>query len=116
MKSKNITALTEFFLRWKGQPSVLSNAAVMSFNARIIFKTDRLRKIYTTEVRINRCSGISDGNIYVTEAGDLTAEHLHTEFYSDYQDYRFKPDTGSLIVKGRSPKIGEYRVTIKPRP
>jgi hypothetical protein len=59
-------------------------------------------------------NGYNDGDIQITENGDLNYENFHLDFTTNYQNYTFNTADNSLVVSGNSGKMGgNYQVVLK---
>lgn len=52
------------------------------------------------------------GDIHLNETDKISLDTHHLDFTQRYQDYSFNGE--GLVVTGKSPKMGEYEVTIVP--
>jgi len=60
-------------------------------------------------------NGYNDGDIQLTESGELNSDDFHLDFSTDYQKYAFNTADSSLVISGSSRKMGgKYHVTLKP--
>ena len=51
------------------------------------------------------------GTIRIEDGEIINIDNVHTQFTHKFQDYSYDSD-GFLIIKGNSPRLGEYRVKI----
>ena len=113
---KNYEAIFNFVEHWRDvglmevNPYGNSNCkAQVSYNS--LLGTQK----YKTNVTLIR-NGYDDGRISLDEIGDLLSEDYHLDFTARIQTVCFSKKTKKLTVKGRSPKMGEYKVVITPIP
>jgi hypothetical protein len=80
------------------------------FDADILFRSDRDVE-ERTRVHISfRDDEISP--VRFTEKGDLNPVHVHTEFRLTSSVFKFEDE--ELQIFGTSPKVGQYKVRIRP--
>ncbi|HDY8086521.1 hypothetical protein F6X00_10845 [Vibrio vulnificus] len=83
------------------------------FQAFVEYKSQVINATELTTVKFIR-NGYNDGDIQLTESGDLTAEDFHLDLSTRYQTYSFNAVEQSLNVLGNSPKMGgDYTIKIK---
>ena len=78
--------------------------------AKIIFDYASESVVEYLEIIINK-STMEGGRINFMEGEQINTETLHTEFYPKFQSYKCSSE-GYLIITGKSPKIGNYKITI----
>jgi hypothetical protein len=85
-----------------------------SFSAHVCFSADARSTSVLTRVQLIR-NGKEDGAVLIEEADDLTVDDYHTKFLPiGASTCRYVKRSNELVVKGRSPKMGGYSVTITP--
>lgn len=107
---KNVMEINSFISKNGIEPDSYGNC---NFQATIDYVGSNNSATEVAEVKICR-NGYSDGAISLKEFGTLSTDDFHLDFNPDFQSYHFNPNSRSLCITGRSPKMGAYSATIIP--
>ena len=82
------------------------------FNGIVHYKSNRKKSVEMTKIKFFR-NGYNDGDIQITENGELTSDYFHLDFSTKFQNYTYDNNDKLLIISGNSPKMeGKYQVII----
>ncbi|WLP94348.1 hypothetical protein [Psychrobacter sp. M13] len=112
----NFLAINEFLNEWRNTINFkVEPVGHLFFSARVTY--DSIKYGVQREnctVRVHR-NGINDGDIEIFECGDFQSKSHHLGFTDNWQDYSYDKIDGSIIVDGKSEKMGgKYKVRICP--
>lgn len=83
------------------------------FSALVEYSSSVRNATDITTVKFIR-NGYDDGKIQLTEGDELNTDNFHMDFTPDHQVYVFDSKERTLVVTGRSGKMGgDYTVKIK---
>jgi hypothetical protein len=54
------------------------------------------------------------GEIQLDEVGDIRAEDYHLSFNPKWGTFHFDKSHSALVIEGKSPKMGSYKVVVTP--
>lgn len=108
--------LYDFGQHWRSHPSFeILPVGNYVFPAEVIYEYSRKSVTQLTTCIAIR-NGYEDGKISLEECGILSSTIFHLDFTDDFQTYEFDESTFSLIITGKSKKMGgSYKVTILPQ-
>ena len=103
--------------KWRGRLGfALYGHGLCRFRAQVAYCSRGTRVVHVTNVAIQR-HGSEDGKVSLTADPPLIEDLFHLDFSPKFQQYRLDTKSNSLIIKGRSDKMGgDYAVVITPQP
>jgi len=110
---KSFIAIRDFVKKWDEQ--IVDRNSNCRFKCLVNYNSSNGTTTFPSKATIIR-SGYDDGKVSLEEYGEVVSEKYHLDFSANCQDLEFDDTTNSLIIKGKSAKMGTYKVQITPTP
>lgn len=107
---KNSQAIYDLVQEIQKQKSLMMNGVIINFTPYILYEHNGTEDRERLNVEIKHDT-YNYGDIEISEGNTLKNDTHHLGFSSRYQDYQYDDVNKIFIVSGKSPKMGNYKVS-----